>query len=133
MQSGMVVCEDYDAFNPYTQRLKNLRRVDYAFYFGNVPFNLPTWAAPKVMFTSSLPLVAIAGYVTAPILSLQNKDAARPKDDMVYVTVAVMQIQVVYEDVVVAQLAAQEFSYSFFAFPTATINSVLTEVKIKRG
>ena len=90
VKSGMVVCKDYNAFNPNTQRPKSLRRINYVFYFGSVPFDLPTWAALEVTLTSSLPLVAIAGYVAAPILRLQNKDATRPKDDMVDVAVAVM-------------------------------------------
>jgi len=90
VQAGVVVCKDYDAFNPNPQRPKSLRKVNYVFYFGSVPFDLPAWAALEVTFTSSLPLVAIAGYAAAPILRLQNKDATRPKDDMVDVAVAVV-------------------------------------------
>ena len=88
----MVVCKNYDAFNPNIQRPKSLRRIDYVFYFGSIPFDLPTWAALEVTLSSSLPLITIAGYVAAPVLGLQNKDAAWTKNDMVDVAAAVMQV-----------------------------------------
>ena len=88
----MVVCKNYDAFNPYIQRPKSLRRIDYVFYFGSIPFDLPTWAALEVTLSSSLPNITIAGYVAAPVLGLQNKDATGRKNDMVDVAAAVMQV-----------------------------------------
>src|SRR5208283_4420226 len=101
----MAVCENHDAFYPNVQRPKSLRRIDYAFYFGSVPFDLQTWAAFKVTHTSSLPAITVAGNVAAPVLGLQNKDAAGRKNNMIDVAAA-MQVQIVYEEIVVAKLAA---------------------------
>ena len=88
----MIVCKNYDAFNPNIQRPKSLRRIDYVLYFGSIPFDLQTWATLEATLSSSLPHIAIAGYVAAPVLGLQNKDATRTKDDMVDVAAAVMQV-----------------------------------------
>jgi hypothetical protein len=105
VKSGTVVRENYDTLNPNVQRPKSLRRIDYAFYFGSVPFNLQTWATFKVTHTSSLPAITVAGNVAAPVLGFQNKDGAGRKNNMVDVA-AIMQVQVVYEEIVVAKLTA---------------------------
>jgi hypothetical protein len=98
----MVVCKNNDAFNIDAQRPKSLRRIDYLFYRCSVPFDLSAWAALKVVFTTSLPLIAIARYVPAPVLSLQNKDAAWTKNDVVNVSAAVAQVQIVQQKILVA-------------------------------
>jgi len=61
------------------------------FYFGGIPFNLQTGAALEVTLSSSLPHITIAGNVAAPVLGLQNKDAAWTKNDMVDIA-AIMQV-----------------------------------------
>ncbi len=106
MESRTVACKNHDAFNPNIQRTKSLRRIDYAFYFGSIPFNLQAWTTLEITLTSSLPNITIAGNAAAPVLGLQNKDAAGSKNDMVDVAAAVMQFQVVYEEIVIAKLAA---------------------------
>ena len=65
------------------------------FYFGGVPLNLQAWATFEVAFSWSLPLVAMASYFAAPVLRLQNKDAAWTQNDVVDVSAAATQIQIV--------------------------------------
>ena len=89
----MVVCKNHDAFNPNIQRPKSLRRIDYVFYFGGIPFDLQTWAALEVtlyqLFARSSPL-----QVMSPLQFLVSKTKMPlgRKNDMVDVAAAVMQV-----------------------------------------
>jgi hypothetical protein len=91
----MVVCEDQDTFNHFLKRPQDRRGTDYVFYFGSISLYLQAWASLEAVFASSLPLVAITGYIAAPVLGLQNKDALRTKNDVVNVSSAITQVQVV--------------------------------------
>jgi hypothetical protein len=91
----MIVCENHDTFNHDLKRPHSGRGVNYVFYFGRVPLNLQAGASLEAVFASSLPLVAVTGYIAAPVLRLQNKDAVWTKNDMVDVSAAITQVQAV--------------------------------------
>jgi len=91
----MVICEDHDAFNPDPKRPQGRGRVKYVLYFGCVSLNLQAWVSLEAVFASSLPLVAITGYIAAPVLRLQNEDTAWTKNDVVNVSAAITQVQAV--------------------------------------
>ena len=95
MERGMVICKDHYAFHPDPEHPQRWRRVDYVFYLGCVPLHLQAWATFKVAFTRPLPLVATARYLAAPVLRLQDKDAAWTQNNVVNVSGAVTQMQVV--------------------------------------
>ena len=78
-----------------TPSVQGRGRVNYVFYFGGVPFHLQAWAAFEVAFTCPLPLVATASYLAAPVLCLQNKDAVWTQNDVVNVSAAATQMQIV--------------------------------------
>ncbi len=58
-------------------------------------FTCMAWAAFEVGFTCPSPLVAMASYLAAPVLRLQNENAVWTQNDVVNVSAAAAQMHVV--------------------------------------
>jgi hypothetical protein len=56
---------------------------------------LAAWTTRKIPLTCSFPFVAVAGDTSIPVLGLQNEYAVGSQNDVVYISAALPQIEVI--------------------------------------